>query len=53
MGTTRKLLTNIFIYKSKLIHGNLYDYSFVNYINNHDSYRRGSQRAEAKCQQEN
>jgi hypothetical protein len=32
-GGTSKLDTNLFIYKSKLIHKNNYDYSLVNYIN--------------------
>jgi hypothetical protein len=32
-GGTAKLDTNLFIYKAKLIHGDKYDYSLVNYIN--------------------
>ena len=35
----KKLTTNDFIIRSKLIHGNVYDYSLVNYKNAHDKVK--------------
>jgi hypothetical protein len=34
-GGTAKLDTNLFIYKSRKIHGDKYDYSLTNYVNSH------------------
>lgn len=38
-GNTHKPTTKQFIEKAKLIHGNLYDYSFVNYVKAHSKIK--------------